>query len=227
MFCNICEIWHSANCNQAPCHGSESGCKPNRCKDCDRDLKRWLRIKKWENKFKDRFDWDRHRFLKFGTVGIPGEKKFLITDFDDSMKSYRDDLTTKFKKLRQTEVWKNHVDGGMWFFEITSETIPQNFRLQERSSSSLNPIVLPDLEMKINPHLHIVFFGPKKIPYDALQEACSDSGLGKFHFSSPKDKAGNSVIPGISNALDYLFSYLKKENQIEGRNRNTFGVMHK
>ena len=213
-------------------HTSWGSCRPNRCTNCDRDLKRWLRIQKWKRKIIANFDYDKHRFLKFGTVGLPGDKIFPIENEDDYIE-FRERLTHNFKQLRREPLWKECVDGGMWFFEVTERPIPVPADNQVRIIEALvvaekvhyAPLIVQPTLKKINPHLHILFFGPKKVPYEELQELCVKHGLGRFKFSKPTDKVGNDIMPGIKNALYYTMSYLKKETQVQGRNRDTFGAL--
>ena len=212
FFCEECTIWHDMfcrdsgrECPQMPFekHTSWGSCRPNRCQSCDRDLKRWLRQQKWKRKILASFDYEKHRFLKFGTIGLPGHKIFPIENEDDYIE-FRERLTHNFKLLRKDKLWKECVDGGMWFFEVTETPIP----VHEVHIANAMPS-----RKKINPHLHI------------LQELCAKHGLGRFKFSKPTDKAGNDIMPGIKNALYYTMSYLKKETQVQGKNRDTFGVL--
>lgn len=181
-------------------------------------------MQKWKRKIYEAFDYDRHRFLKFGTVGLRGDKIFPIDSEDDHIE-FRERLTHAFRELRKDPLWKKCVDGGMWFFEMTERPIHHYNNWIHEWGPVGKVYEIQPTEKKVNPHLHILWFGPKKIPYEPLQELCAKHGLGRFHFSRPTDRSGNDIMPGISNALGYVMSYLKKETQVSGRNRDTFGAL--
>ncbi len=186
-------------------------CHPIRCRNCDKELKRWQREMNGIEQIKKQFKWSRHKFIKFATLGLPGTKEFPIDLAEDQVKLYRENLVAKFKLLRRTKVWKNSVDGGKWYFEITSRTSLEQMHIECEDNSIIN--------VKLNPHLHILFMGPAKMDYDKLQKECKRLGLGKFHFS-PIKKGSK-----FKNAIKYISSYLKKDNQFQGVNRGSFGFL--
>ncbi len=188
-------------------------CRPNRCRECDRELKRWKREQEGIKQIKKQFDWSRHKFIKFGTIGLPGGKEFPIDMADNQVKLYREELVAKFKLLRRTAIWKKGVDGGKWYFEVTSRSSLEQMHTEERKNSVI--------KIKLNPHLHILFMGPKKMDYDTLQKECTRVGLGTFHFSP--GKKGSK----FQNAIKYISAYLKKDNQFQGVNRGSFGFLNK
>lgn len=213
---------------------------PTRCTTCNNEKRRWERRRNWFRRICDRFDWRRHGFMKFVTVGLPGEKIFqepeprseLPKDQSTLSKQkfpyepghYRPELIRGLKALRKTDFWNEHVDGGMWFYE---ETIREELNgLQNQRTLHSDAFYDANVTIHLNPHMHILLLGPKKIPYDQLQEEAAKVGLGKFKFSSPRNKYGQYVYPTIKNAVWYVMSYLKKDTQIDARCRGTFGCLY-
>jgi len=217
FFCEECEIYDYLLGTVGPLLGTENPdyvkthCRPNRCTTCDRDLKRWQRQENGIEQIKRQFKWSRHKFIKFGTIGMPGRKEFPADLADEKIKPYREDIVHKFKMLRRSKVWKDNVDGGKWFFEVVTTTILE----QEHTNDDPNTVI----DVKLHPHLHVLFMGPSKMDYDQLQLACKKVGLGKFHFS--KSKRGSK----FQNVLRYIAGYLKKDNQFQGVNRGSFGFL--
>jgi hypothetical protein len=199
-------LWVGADSKYIDLH-----CRPNRCTTCDRNLKRWQRQANGIKQIKKQFKWSRHKFIKFGTIGMPGTKEFPVELADEKIKPYREEIVAKFKLLRRSKVWKDNVDGGKWFFEVVSTSILE----QEHTNDDPNSVI----NVKLHPHLHILFLGPSKMDYDQLQLACKKVGLGKFHFS--KSKPGSK----FKNVLKYISGYLKKDNQFQGVNRGSFGFL--
>ncbi|AXH79199.1 MAG: replication protein [Circular genetic element sp.] len=216
FFCKDCEIYDNLLGTVDKPNGWENRdyirqhCRPNRCTKCDRELKRWQREMNGIEQIKKQFNWERHKFLKFGTIGLAGSKEFPIDMAEDQIKPYREELVAKFKILRRKPIWKDCVDGGKWFFEVTTRTHVTQKQLDDGEYT---------VSVKLNPHLHILFMGPKKINYDQLQLACKKVGLGKFHFS--KSTSGTK----FQNVLRYISGYLKKDNQFQGVNRGSFGFL--
>lgn len=183
---------------------------PLRCKSCNIEMKRWQRRRAWADRFAERFDFKRHRFYKFLTFGLPGNKTW------DSLVDYRQQLVNNFNVVRRSSFWKKHVDGGMWFFEVTASSGVQD---------DLEEGCMDEPEVKINPHFHCIILGPKKVPLSQLSDLFEKNNLGSPHFSASRGGDGRYCHPTPENALGYLLGYLKKDSQTEGRNRQTFGNM--
>jgi hypothetical protein len=150
FFCEECEIYDFLLGTVGPLLGTENPeylqqhCRPNRCTRCDRHLKRWQRQANGIEQIKKQFKWSRHKFIKFGTIGMPGTKEFPVELADDQIKPYREEIVAKFKLLRRSKVWKDNVDGGKWFFEVTTRTSLE----QEHTNDDPNSII----DVKLNPH---------------------------------------------------------------------------
>lgn len=187
-------------------------CRPNRCKSCARECKSWIRTQDWKKKLKESFSFRRHRFIRMLTLGLPGQKIFPAREVDVQAELFRLQLVSNFKKLRDRTIWKDCIDGGMWFFEYTLDIVKGG--------------------VKINPHLHMVVLASKMIPISEINNYIAVSGfksdqkgiqLGRVHVSTTRDKRGRIKKTSHSDAINYCCNYLKKDTQSDGRNKQTFG----
>ncbi len=167
--------------------------------------------KKHAQKLHDKFELRRHHHIRMGTVGYPGSKIVLTRNLEEEICSYRKLICSNFNKLRKRAIWKDHVDGGIWFFECTTKKVD-------------------DEHTKINPHLHVVMLCPKLFPIKQVNNylaGLSGITLGRFQISTPRDKKGRIKQCTPYDAISYCTSYMKEEQQIDGRNRQTFGILLK
>lgn len=186
------------------------GCIPNRCKEHDKERKIWLNTKKMKEKLKAKFNKHRHHHVRMVTLGLPGKKISRSTELWTEISLYRDIIKKEFKKLRERKIWNKSVDGGIYFFECT-ETVHE------------------DGQTTINPHLHMVLLCPQKFGVKAMNEYVSSINginLGRFWISTPRDKKGRIKKTTPESAIHYCVSYMKNPNQIDGKNRQSFGNMY-
>jgi hypothetical protein len=186
------------------------GCKPNRCSDHGKTVKTFIRTKDWKKKLKLKFNRRRHCFIRMITIGRPGVKLHQADDIEEIISSYRNSMIIEFHKFRKRSIWKNSVDGGMWFFEAT-------INLQDNGM------------VKINPHLHIVLLCSKMLPVKDMNDYLAGTNkinLGKIHVSVPRWPNGQIKICKPTDAINYCINYMKTDQQIDGRNRGTFGSMY-
>lgn len=190
---------------------------PKRCPDCNQEYCTWRRIKKWKRLLIDNFSYKRHKFIKFLTFSLEGEK----TVYD--LKDYRTELRTRFNQVRRTKFWNDHVDGGMWFFEVTMRTEHYQDTIDGGCFTNEHHIIL-------NPHFHCLILGPKKIPirndYQGSGEVLEDV-FKRFGIGEQFNIKGDPKRRGINAATGYITAYLKKEGQALGRNRAVFGLLRK
>ncbi len=146
------------------------------------------------------------------TLGLPGQKIFHPDEIEKQAVEFRKTLTENFKKLRARNIWKDCVDGGMWFYEYTLDIVEGG--------------------VKINPHLHMVVLASKMVPITDMNDYIERSGfnsetkgiqLGRIHVSTTRDKRGRIKKTSASDAINYCCNYLKKDTQSNGKNRHTFG----
>jgi hypothetical protein len=146
------------------------------------------------------------------TLGLPGKKTFPADEIEERAEEFRNKLVENFKKLRARSIWKDCIDGGMWFYEYTLDIVKGG--------------------VKINPHLHMVILANKMVPIKEMNDYIERSGfysdtegiqLGRIHVSSSRDKQGRIKKTSARDAINYCCNYLKKDTQSNGRNRQTFG----
>lgn len=213
-----------------------------RCREHNIQFCKHKRIKKTKIKFKNKFDYKRHKFIKMLTFGLPGEKTTTNEIVDTIIKQpfirkeysklqyiqeatdirecerdherWRTELRSRFNKLRRDKWWNKHVDGGIWFYETV---------LTENGDEG---------DMKIHPHFHCMILGPKNLAgqnkdFNELNDLFEKHGLGKPSVSVAKNKDGKTINASLDSSLWYLTNYLKKQEHSEGKNRGSFGIFNK
>lgn len=232
--------------------GGEDWEWPIRCSKHNKELKTWQRgkksIDKWEKLFfKNYHKW---RFVKMLTITTPpvlhweikidrnkqstmypevGHEhsyyvrhtktgKYTSYKKSDYQVKLREVLKSRFKSMRKrSKFWNKYVEGGQWFFECPIDD---------------NGIA--------NPHLHVLLVGSKKIPVEELSEEFGKYKLGEVtYFSAPRNKHGvvqkmtywrNRKLmlnkSAVRRALNYVSSYMKKEEQADGKNNSWFGSLY-
>ncbi len=187
------------------------GCKPNRCSSHGKTVKRFIRSKDWKKKLRKKFNKRRHHHVRMITIGQPGIKHHNPEELEDVIKDYRKDVITNFNALRRRSIWKNSVDGGMWFFENTID-------IQENG------------KVKVNPHLHVALLCSEELPVKDLNEylaGVNGINLGRIWVSTPRNSNGTIKKASTKDAINYCVNYIKLDQQIDGRNRGTFGTVYK
>jgi len=191
---------------------------PKRCSGCCREINKWRRNKAYKKLLKKHFNPRRHAFLKFLTFSMPGHK------YLNELIDHRSELIRRFNLLRKTEFWTEHVDGGIWFYEFTTNH-------SENQTTIDSSIAFPDGEVfgTINPHMHVILMGPKKIPMKVLNQRLATYGLGHAYITTPRDRSGRYLSnsdTGIKNAIGYVMGYLNKPSQADSKNRQAFGCLY-
>ena len=213
FICKNCEYYETDNIDWRGWIGGEiiepSKIKkyPKRCQTCNIEYCRWKRGKDQGDKFLDRFSWKRHRFPKMFTFGMPGVKH--VNDLID----YRAQLRTGFNNLRKSKFWTKNVDGGMWFYEVTTNIV--------ENQSTLDGSSFPSgiLTGTLNPHMHCLLLTPNKIDMSRMNDELLSRGLGRGHIQAPPEQQTTRA------ALGYFLNYMKKDTQLDGRNRGSFGIL--
>ncbi len=162
-----------------------------------------------KRKLNKKFNKHRHHHVRMVTLGLPG-RKLTTKNKEKLISEYRDIIKKEFKKLRERKIWKESVDGGIYFFECTENDED-------------------DGQTTINPHLHMVLLCPKKFGVKAMNDYVSSINgisLGRFWISTPRDKKGRIKKTTPESAIHYCVSYVKKPNQLDGKNRQSFGIMY-
>lgn len=211
------------------------GCRPNRCSSCSKQLKHWLISNKYKKRLVQKFDKRRHHHIRLITWGWLGErliheddigsKKRIKIDGSDKLVCNcpivraRKEMVAGFKALREHKVWREHCDGGIWFFECTKESVGKN-------------------QVHINPHMHLVVLCPKFFPVKKFNDIIFDehdlvrregtrlSKLGRCFINHSRNKDGTIRKSSPEDAANYCVSYAKRPS-INGKMRNQFGIMTK
>jgi len=201
-----------------PCCKAQ-GCWPERCTDCNKDLQRWKRFNDWFRRLKERFSPTKHQRIRLLSFGMPHEKRTTPERYAEDAAEYRSELYERFRHLRRRKWWKDTVDGGIAFYEVTTRTADHQKRLCEplQVDGCEHDAETLDERIHIHPHLHVILLS-RFIDLDQVEEELNACGLGSSNVRAINSSAG---------LKKYLSKYLKKDNQIEGRNRVTFGIARK
>lgn len=143
---------------------------PERCTEC-KMLKRLSdRIKVWQKKFKQRFNPNKHKYIKLLTITLDMDNKRFSDDKEAYISQCREKLRYGFWQMRRTQTWKNCIDGGLWFFEYTTDGISTNC------------------------HMHAILLG-KYLPQKKIVELTTHYNLGKVVWinADPKKTLDHSL----------------------------------
>jgi hypothetical protein len=151
--------------------------------------------------------------IGIGWLGVRTIQNNLV---NNAIESARTEMVTALRALRKKPFWIKHVDGGYWFFECTTEPID-------------------DGHTHINPHMHLVVLCPKLFPYRKMNDYLDElrwknSGgatakLGHCFINHSRNKDGTIKKSKPKDAVNYCVNYVKKDNQIDGKNRGPFGIV--
>ena len=225
---SCCSIWH--NCHKdwigdslsdlaipgdTQCQNDKHlmkafGCRPNRCSKHGKIVKRFIRSKDWKKKLNKKFNRRRHHHVRMITIGQPGIKHHDQEHLEEVIADYHKDVIANFNTLRKRSIWKKSVDGGMWFFENTID-------LQDSG------------KVKVNPHLHIALLCSEKLPVKEMNNylaGVNKINLGRIWVSTPRNANGTIKKASTEDAINYCVNYIKLDQQIDGRNRGTFGTVY-
>jgi len=243
--CDDCTVWHrcweideDAKTMLPTCAIDKDsmkihGCIPNRCTRCANLNAHWQLGEKYKKNLVSKFNKRRHHHIRMITWGWLGEREITPTRrFTDKttckicntfcvceqVTKARNEMVSGMKALREYQLWKEHVDGGIWFYECTY-------------SAGRNG------QIHINPHMHLVVLCPKMFPVEQMNNQLFDeqglvreegtrvSKLGRCHIHSTRCKeTGKFLRPAPEDAANYCVSYAKRPG-IQGKSRNQFGIL--
>lgn len=205
-------VWTCKACEYPIDKVSELIRYPIRCSSCNKQFMSWKRTRTWASKFKDWFDQDVHKYVKLLTLTVD-DFRIVEEITPELISAARSKLTSSFKKMRRTAAWKKYVDGGLWFFEWTEETIVSGEQMNLK-----NEVHRTDEIKSFNPHLHVILLS-KYFPQGEIKTMSQHYGLGEIvDIRADKEKTAED-------SLAYISHYSKKQYQEEGRNRNAFGCL--
>lgn len=190
-------------------------CIPNRCNSCKRKLRSWQLEQRYKRLLWRHFNRQRHHHIRMITWGWLGNRTINVDDRDQVTADAKAELVAGMKALRCHQIWKEHVDGGIWFFECTEEP-------------------MDDGQLHINPHLHLVVLCPKIFPVGKMNDHLEDlrwrnaaaktSKLGRCFINHSRNKDGTIKKSKPQDAINYCVAYAKRP-EVSGKSRNTFGEL--
>ncbi|HHZ81998.1 MAG TPA: hypothetical protein EYN64_04665, partial [Flavobacteriales bacterium] len=107
----------SCNCNLYLDRGSGVPLWPSRCPRHNKEYMEWKRTDRLRKKILVKFDYRRHMCIKMLTISLHRD-----TLLREDLAEQRAHGLRRFHNLRKSKFWKAHVDGGVWFYEVTTNT---------------------------------------------------------------------------------------------------------
>lgn len=190
---------------------------PQRCPSCNKENLRYKRNMDLKNRIAERFDRDIHKYVGFLSVSLPGDnyKGLRLVDpklATEKILEARKELYTIYKKW-----WRNYgkknFPGAVRFFEWTEAPKLTQEHIEDD---------MPGTEVirKIHPHLHVMVFQSEKKDIKEIRESLLNAGFGnQIDMVWRKDCT-------TFQSIDYCISYTKKDLQIDGRNRQSYGCLY-
>lgn len=186
---------------------------PDRCNPCDREVKRVGRMLDLKEYVSDRHELLRNPKVGFLTLTLPGEYPGRIVE------NVRDGVLESRKLLYEIwgKFWRNylkkHCEGAYRFFEWTERVDKVQHYLDDSDPTTV--------DYRIHPHLHVLVLQEGiTIDIRELREKAIAAGFG-----SQIDMEWRGDRSGLG-SIDYCLSYVKKDLQIEGRNRQGYGSLY-
>ncbi len=184
---------------------------PDRCQECEKMKSRHVRAKKMKKRVQKQYDELDNPYVGFLTLTMPGEYAGRITEsVIESVYQARIDLYSSWTKFWRNYL-KHHCVGAYRFFEWT-----ENPNLLQEHLDDSDPTTV---DMRVHPHLHVLVLQEgRTINISELREKATNAGFGEqIDMKWKKDVSG-------FRSIDYCLSYVKKDLQVEGRNRQGYGV---
>lgn len=191
---------------------------PIRCEDCD---PQWTRLRRML-KLKDKVIFCHQELSKpavgFLTLNLKGWQDSYFRNAPvgqtiPRIKEARLELYTRWTKFWRNYL-KSHCVGAYRFFEWTERVDVVQEHIDDTDPTTVSHI--------IHPHLHVLVLQEgKSIDITELRSAAIAAGFGEQIDMQWKPKARTL------GSVDYVLSYVKKDLQIDGRNRQGYGVFHK
>lgn len=190
---------------------------PERCKDCNNKKNQYVRMKEMKTKIKERYDITKHTAVGFLTVSLPGGNFDGLRQCPPKIAVERIIEARKQLYSMWNKFWRNwgrkNFAGAIRFFEWTEAP----HLLQEHL-----PDDMPNSEVvrKIHPHLHIMLIQDKHLDIKTIRTKLLNAGFGNQIDMQWRKKCTTFK------SIDYCLSYTKKDLQIDGRNRQTYGCLY-
>ncbi len=186
---------------------------PLRCKPCDREVKRVGRIIDLKDLVSERHEMLRNPKVGFLTLTLPGEYPGrIVENVRDGVLESRALLYERWGKFWRNYL-KKHCAGAYRFFEWTERVDKVQHYLDDSDPTTV--------DYRIHPHLHVLVLQEgRSVDIRELREKAIAAGFG-----SQIDMEWRGDRSGLG-SIDYCLSYVKKDLQIEGRNRQGYGLLY-
>lgn len=190
---------------------------PVRCPPCDKEWSRLRRLLKLKDLVIECHQELRKPAVGFLTLNLKGwEDSYYRSappgELIPRIKEARSELYSRWGKFWRNYL-KKHCVGAYRFFEWTERVDVVQEHLDDSDPTTI--------DYKLHPHLHVLVLQEgRTINISVLREKAEAAGFGnQIDMNwSPSARTLGSV--------DYCLSYVKKDLQIDGRNRQGYGVFH-
>jgi hypothetical protein len=190
---------------------------PDRCPPCDKEWSRLRRLLKLKDLVIECHQELRKPAVGFLTLNLKGwEDSYYRSappgELIPRIKEARSELYSRWGKFWRNYL-KKHCVGAYRFFEWTERVDVVQEHLDDSDPTTI--------DYKLHPHLHVLVLQEgRSINISELREKAEAAGFGnQIDMNwSPSARTLGSV--------DYCLSYVKKDLQIDGRNRQGYGVFH-
>lgn len=191
---------------------------PIRCSDCDRESKRIRRLMNLKDLVIREHDKLDRPYVGMLTLNLRGwhDSYYRNAHPDDLVEIIK--LARKELYSRWILFWRNylkkHCVGAIRFFEWTERTDVVQHHVDDSDPTTVS--------MKLHPHLHIFILQEgRSIDIPELRSKALAAGFG--------DQIDMQWKPNAStfSSINYCLSYVKKDLQVDGRNKQTYGCFYR
>lgn len=217
--CEKCVIWIKGwqDFYEPTDFNEEDTLYPKRCKRCDKMKNQYGRMMDQKKRIMERYDKTIHPYVGFLTLNLPGGNYQGLRKMDPSaaeqkIKDARKELYRLFTKW-----WRNYgkknFPGAIRFFEWTEAPSLTQEHLEDDMPGT-------EVERKIHPHLHVMVLQSEKKCIKEIRQSILNAGFGdQIDMKWRKDCS-------TFRSIDYCLSYVKKDLQCDGRNRQSYGCLY-
>ena len=203
---------HCNNCTHEPDY-----VYPDRCPPCDIEWSRLKRLLKLKDLVIECHQELRKPQVGFLTLNLKGWEDARLRsappgELIPRIKEARKELYTRWGKFWRNYL-KKHCVGAYRFFEWTERVDVVQEHLDDSDPTTV--------DYKIHPHLHVLVLQEgRSINISELRDKAQAAGFGNQIDMQWKTHARTL------GSVDYCLSYVKKDLQIDGRNRQGYGIFH-
>jgi hypothetical protein len=190
---------------------------PSRCPECNKENLRFKRNMDLKKRIMERYDKELYPWVGFLSISLPGSNYKGLREVDPKLATEKILEARKELYLLYNKWWRNfgkkNFPGAIRFFEWTEAPKLTQEHLEDDMPGT-------EVVRKIHPHLHVMVFQSEKKDIKEIRESILNAGFGDQ--IDMQWRADCSTFQSI----DYCISYTKKDLQIDGRNRQTYGCLY-